>query len=116
MTEPTQFKGLLPPPKSATGLYEWMNKAWIMMNQVLSGKQNNTIPGFTLDANASQTLLSDYRIGGSTVITFTAKTANAAAELGNGTLIYGDPVSGAVNIGHANNAQVDRIFDLVLHG
>lgn len=116
MTEQTSFKGLLPPPKTATGLYEWMSKAWILFNQMLSGKLNNTIPGFTLTANAAQTTVTDFRIGGSTVITWVPKTVNAAAEIGNGTLIYGDPVAGAVNIGHANSAQTDRTFDLVLHG
>lgn len=114
MTQQTSFEGMLPPPKTATGLYEWMQKAWVFLNQLLQGKTNNTYPGFTLEANADQTTLNDFRIGGSTVITFTPKTANAAAALS--TLIYGDPVNGAVNIGHANNAQTDRTFDLTFHG
>jgi hypothetical protein len=116
VTEQTSFKGLLPPPKSATGLYEWMQKAAVQFNQMLSGKLAATYPGFTLDANADQTLLQDYRIGGSTVILLTPKTASAAAELGAGTLIVGEPVSGGVNIGHANSAVADRTFDIVLIG
>jgi hypothetical protein len=116
MTEQTSFKGLIPPPKTATGLYEWMNKAYIQFNNMLSGKLSATYPSFTLAAGAAQTTLTDYRIGGSTVILFVPKTANAAAEIGNGTLILGEPVDGAVNIGHANNAQTDRTFDLVLIG
>lgn len=116
MTQQTQFDGLLPPPKTPTGLYEWMQKAWVLFNQMLSGKLNATYPSFTLDANAAQTTLTDYRIGGSTVVLFVPKTANAAAEIGAGTLILGEPVSGGVNVGHANNAQTDRTFDLVLIG
>lgn len=116
MTEKTSFKGLLPPPKSATGLYEWMNKAWINLNQMLSGKLNATYPGFRLDANTDQTVLTDYRIGGSSVILATPKTANAAAEIGNGTMIWGEPVNGGIACGHANNAQDDRIFDLIIIG
>lgn len=116
MTEETRFKGLLPPPKTSTGLYEWIQKAWIQFNSMLGGKLNATYPGFTLDANASQTTLSDFRIGGSTVVLFCPKTANAAAEIGAGTLTVGEPVSGGVNIGHANNSQTDRTFDLVLIG
>lgn len=116
MTEQTQFKGLLPPPRSGTGLYEWMNKAWIQFNNMLSGKLNATHPSFTLTPNAAQTTLTDFRIGGSSVVLFVPKTANAAAEIGAGTLILGEPVSGAVNVGHANNAQTDRTFDLVIIG
>jgi len=116
MTEKTSFKGLIPPPKSMQGIYEWIQKAWVSFNSMLSGKLNCTYPSFTLTANAAQTTLTDFRIGGSSVILFVPKTANAAAEIGNGTLILGEPVSGAVNVGHANNAQTDRTFDLVILG
>lgn len=116
MTSQTNFKGLIPPPKTMQGIYEWIQKAWSAFNNMLAGKLNCTYPGFTLTANASQTTLTDYRIGGSTVVLFVPKTANAAAEIGNGTLILGEPVAGAVNVGHANNAQTDRTFDLVLLG
>lgn len=116
MTQQTNFKGLLPPPKTATGLYEWIQKAYVQFNNMLQGKLSATYPGFTLTANVAQTTLTDYRIGGSTVVLFVPKTANAAAEIANGTLILGEPVAGAVNVGHANNAQTDRTFDLVLIG
>ena len=116
MTERTSFRGLIPPPKTIQGIYEWITKAWTTFNSMLAGKLNCTYPGFTLTANATQTTLTDYRIGGSTVVLFVPKTANAAAEIGNGTLILGEPVSGAVNVGHASNAQTDRTFDLVLLG
>lgn len=116
MTEQTSFKGLIPPPKTPTGLYEWINKAYIQFNNMLRGKLNATYPGFTLDANQSQTLLQDSRIGGSSVILLTPKTASAAAELAAGTLIVGEPVNGGVNIGHDNSAVADRTFDLVIIG
>lgn len=116
MTEQTNFKGLIPPPKTLQGIYEWITKAWTAFNNMLSGKLNATHPGFTLTASVAQTTLSDYRIGGSSVILLSPKTANAATELGNGTLVVGEPVSGAVNIAHANNAQTDRTFDIVIIG
>jgi len=116
MTERTSFKALIPPPKSMQGIYEWISKAWVQFNSMLSGKLNATYPSFTLTANAGQTTLFDYRVGGSSVILFVPKTANAAAEIGAGTLILGEPVAGAVNVGHANNAQTDRTFDLVIIG
>lgn len=116
MTEQTTFKGLLPPPKTPMGVLEWISKAWILFNSALSGKLNATHPGFVLTAGAAQTTLQDFRIGGSSVILFSPKSANAAAEIGAGTLTVGEPVSGAVNIGHANNAQTDRIFDIVIIG
>lgn len=116
MTEQTQFKALIPPPKSMQGIYEWINKAWVLFNSMLGGKLNATIPGVTLTANAAQTVIQDYRIGGSSVLLFVPKTANAATEIGNGTFILGEPVSGSVAIGHANNAQTDRTFDAVIIG
>jgi len=116
VTEQTSFKGLIPPPKTATGLYEWINKAYIQFNNMLRGKLNATIVSFTLDVNESQTLLQDSRIGGSTVVLFSPKTASAAAEIANGTLIVGEPVNGGVNIGHDNSAVDDRTFDIVIIG
>ena len=43
-------------------------------------------------------------------------SANAAAELGNGTLYFDAPGAGSVVIRHANNAQIDRSFNYVVIG
>lgn len=66
----------------------------------------------TLAVSAPSTTLSDARIRFNSVILLVATTANAAAELANGTLWI--PESGRVNgiatIAHANNAQADRTY------
>ena len=45
-----------------------------------------------------------------------AKTANAAAEIGNGTMYIGAVNNGAFVVTHANNAQADRTFLYVALG
>jgi hypothetical protein len=43
-------------------------------------------------------------------------TANAAAELGNGTLHVSARAKGSFTLTHANNAQPDRSFDYAMIG
>ena len=43
-------------------------------------------------------------------------TANAAAELGNGTLYVSARAKGGFTLAHANNAQGDRAFGYALIG
>lgn len=63
----------------------------------------------TLTASAASTAISDARISSDSLLFLTPKTANAAAEVGNGTMYYTGS-AGAVTITHANNAQTDRTY------
>jgi len=87
------------------------------LNLVMRGKSNNVIEA-TLTANAASTTITDERIGVSTAIIPVPLTANAAAELGNGTMYVSNTgrVNGSASITHANNAQTDRTFKLILVG
>jgi DNA-binding beta-propeller fold protein YncE len=71
-----------------------------------------------LTANVASTVLSDVRISPQSVLAFHPRTANAAAELGNGTLYVTDANmgNGTATITHANNAQVDRSFRVAIIG
>lgn len=70
----------------------------------------------TLTANAASTTITDARIRFDSFIGFQPTTANAAAELGAGTLYVDDSgrVNGSVTITHANNAQTDRTFKVLI--
>jgi hypothetical protein len=64
----------------------------------------------TLSASVASTTLSHRAIRPTTALSFEPKTANAAAEKGNGTMYHATPTDGQVVITHANNAQTDRTF------
>ena len=81
------------------------------VNNLLLGKMNvgGTV---TLAANVATTTLTDARLGFETNVVLVPTTANAAAELGAGTLYISETgrVNESVVITHANNAQTDRTF------
>jgi hypothetical protein len=70
----------------------------------------------TLTANVGSTTITDPRIGGHSVILFMPLTANAAAEVGNGTMYVSSVGSETATITHANNAQTDREFHFAIFG
>lgn len=65
-----------------------------------------------LAPNAAGTTVTDARIRFDSPILLQATTANAAAEIANGTLYVSEVgrINGAVTLIHADNAQTDRIF------
>lgn len=86
-----------------------------VVNNLLRGKLNVT-RDVTLTANAGATIVNDPRIGGSSSIQLMALSANAAAEIGNGTIWWSAPGDQTVTLNHANNAQTDRTFRLTIIG
>ena len=116
------FRNLDSPPsfaKASEGLPSevsaWLGRVRDVVNNIMRGKLNCT-GAVTLAAGATTTTLSDALIGGSSVVLLQPTTANAAAELGNGTLYFDAPGAGSVVIRHANNAQIDRSFNYVVMG
>lgn len=85
------------------------------LNNALRGKLNNT-GSVTLTQSSATTTLTDIRIGINSVILLQPTTANASAEIGNGTIYFGTPGNGTVTINHANNAQSDRTFKYAILG
>ena len=79
------------------------------VRQLAEGR-SNAVGTFTLAANAPDTTVTAANCGfGSSVVAF-PKTANAAAELGNGTMHIATVSNGSFVVTHANNAQTDRTF------
>jgi hypothetical protein len=72
--------------------------------------RSNAVGAFTLTANIAATTVPAANCGaGCTVLAF-PKTANAAAEIGNGTMYIGTVNNGSFIVTHASNAQTDRTF------
>lgn len=89
------------------------------IRSVMDGKLLST-GSATLTANVATTAVVDYRLGNNTVILFQPMTANAAAEIGAGTMYVKttdyDIPNRTFTINHANNAQTDRVFRYFLVG
>jgi hypothetical protein len=83
------------------------------IGRLLQGKFN-AVTTLTLTANAASTTLTDKRIGGATWIGLMPLTANAAAALA--TTWVSARANGSATITHANNAQVDKTYDVLLIG
>ena len=88
-----------------------------VLNRALRGGLNNS-GTVTLTASAASTTLTDARIGYDSAVHLTPTTANAAAEIGAGTLYIAESgrANGSVVITHANNAQDDRTFRFTIEG
>ncbi len=78
--------------------------------------QTNAAGSVTLTASTATTVVTDQRVGNDSVITFMPKTANAAAEVGNGTMYISSRGKETFSITHANNAQTDRDYEYHIGG
>ena len=85
------------------------------LNRALAGKLNATLD-VTLAANQAATAVTDARLSASSFLGFCPLTANAAAEIGNGTLYVSAQGKGTATLAHANTAQTDRNFRLLVIG
>lgn len=105
----------LPPPFFMTNVVEWQRKAVTWMLQANQGHLDNA-GTTTLLSGTVTTVLVDSRIGLNSFIGFMPKTANAAAEIGGGTLYVGSQSEGAATLTHANAATGDRTFRFCILG
>ena len=97
------------PSEDPAALRRWITQIARVVNRINGGKINAT-GTVTLVANAASTAVSDARATAFSCVGFMPATANAATELGNGTLYVAARANGAFTISHANNAQTDRAF------
>ena len=93
----------------------WLSGVRDVVNNIMRGKINATLD-VTLAVSTASTTVSDARIGGSCGIYLMPLSANAAAEIGNGTIWWSAPGNQTVTLNHANNAQADRTFRLLIIG
>ena len=79
------------------------------INQLVRGR-NNAVGTVTLTASAATTTVTSENINANAVPVLVPQTANAAAEIGAGTIYVSDVSAGSFTLTHANNAQTDRTF------
>jgi hypothetical protein len=93
-----------------------------VVNRINTGKINAVYrvaeADFTLTANAASSTLTDARLTAFSHVAFDPMTANAAAELAAGTLYVtsANRNNGSFVLTHANNAQTDRTFRVLIIG
>lgn len=98
---------------------EHLRKTSKAINGLLQGKMN-VVTSITLTANAAFTTLTDSRITNNSFIGFMPVTSNAAAAVSG--LYVTNQVGGTGNsqgsatINHANNAQTDKTFYVLIIG
>lgn len=98
------------------GITETDLKKIVLAIQQLAAGRSNAVGSVTLTASAATTTVTDKNCAvGSTPI-LTATTANAATEVGNGTMYVSAVGNGSFTITHANAATTGRTFLYAIHG
>jgi len=92
-----------------------MEQMRLAVNGLLRGRAN--VAGtFTLTASAGSTVVTDPEFAHDMVPLWIPTTANAAAEIGAGTMYLSARGAESFTVAHANNAQVDRTFLYIRFG
>lgn len=103
------------PPTNSPDIPSWVRIIAEHVQRIMVGRTNNVLD-VTLDANQASTTVTDARITSQSALLFMPRTANAAAELATLYVPDSGRVHGTVSITHANNAQTDRDFYVVIVG
>ena len=109
--DPAEYQ--VPPLDHEQGRF-WARQIASAVNLLMQGRSNNVI-NVTLNTSAATTTISDARISAYTVPICVPTTANAAAI----SMPYRDfstSVNGSMILTHANNANTDKTFKIVLVG
>lgn len=98
------------------GMAETDLKKVILALQQLAAGRSNATGTVTLVTGASTTVVSDPNCAAATVPLLTPVSANAATEVGNGTMYVSAVANGSFTITHANSATAGRTFLYALQG
>ena len=94
----------------------WVKNLAEVVNGILKGRQNVVLT-ITLAAGAAATVVDDARIGPFSGLFLQPMTSHAAAALYSATsVLVTDQKSGQATFSHANNAQTDKTFNLLIIG
>ena len=72
--------------------------------------RSNAVGKLTLTANATSTTVTAANCGAASTVLLTPTSAQAAAEVGNGTIYVSAVANGSFTLTHANNSQTGRTF------
>lgn len=98
------------------GLEETDLQRVILSLQQLAAGRSNAVGTVTLNVSASTTTVSDNNCAAGSIVVFTPTTANAATEIGNGTMYLSAVANKSFTITHANSATTGRTFLYAIHG
>jgi hypothetical protein len=92
------------------GLTETDPKKIVLAIQQLAAGRSNAVGSVTLATGASTTTVTTTNCAAGSVPILVPTSANAAAEIGNGTMYVSAVANGAFTITHANAAATGRTF------
>jgi hypothetical protein len=98
------------------GITETDLKKIVLAIQQLAAGRSNAVGAVTLATSSATTVVADKNCAIGSTPLFTPTTANAAAEIGNGTMYISAVTNGSFTITHANSATTGRTFLYALHG
>jgi hypothetical protein len=98
------------------GITETDLKKIVLAIQQLAAGRSNAVGTVTLATGSATTAVTDKNCAIGSVPLLTPTTANAAAEVGNGTMFISAVTNGSFTITHANSATTGRTFLYAIHG
>jgi hypothetical protein len=107
----------IPAQPDITGIVRVLRGAFMVLNNLLQGKMNNT-GVMVLTPGAAATVVNDARMTINSVLYFDPLSASAAQELAAGTMVAlkTGRRNGTFTVTHANNAQNDRAYRYEIKG
>jgi hypothetical protein len=98
------------------GVTETDLKKIILSLQQLAAGRSNAVGTVTLATGSATTTVSDNNCASGSTVLFTPTTANAATEVGNGTMYLSATANKSFTITHANSATTGRTFVYAIVG
>ncbi len=98
------------------GITETDPKKIVLAIQQLAAGRSNAVGRVTLATGAASTVVTDNNCAAGSVPVLVPATANAAVEVGDGTLFISAVSDGSFTITHANAATAGRSFLYALIG
>lgn len=98
------------------GIDETDQKKVILSLQQLAAGRSNAVGSVTLTTSATTTTVTDNNCASGSVPILIPTTANASAEMGNGTIYISAVANKSFTITHASNTQTDRTFKYAILG
>jgi hypothetical protein len=98
------------------GITETDLKKIVLAVQQLAAGRSNAVGTVTLATGSASTVVTDKNCAAGSTPLLTPASANAAAEVGGGTMYVSSVANGAFTITHANSATTGRTFLYALHG
>lgn len=84
----------------------------LAINELIRGRTNAIIQGVTLTASSATTVVTSDKITRYSSLFLSPRTANAAAAVGG--LYVSAVIDGQATLTHANDAQADKTFDILV--